>query len=76
MSNIDNISNPTHVAIIMDGNGRWAKKKGLPRIAGHKEGVNKVKEIIVTRNNETSSQQYKKIGNLIKYIRESIIILK
>ena len=48
MSNIDNISNPTHVAIIMDGNGRWAKKKGLPRIAGHKEGVNKVKEIIET----------------------------
>ena len=36
----------------------------------------KIKEIIVTRNNETSSQQYKKIGNLIKYIRESIIILK
>ena len=36
----------------------------------------KVKEIIVTRNNETSSQQYKKIGKLIKYIRESIIILK
>ena len=36
----------------------------------------KVKEIIVTRNNETSSQQYKKIGNLIKYIRESIIILE
>ena len=35
-----------------------------------------VKEIIVTRNNETSSQQYKKIGKLIKYIRESIIILK
>ena len=36
----------------------------------------KIKEIIVTRNNETSSQQYKKIGNLIKYIRESIIIFK
>jgi hypothetical protein len=36
----------------------------------------KVKEIIVTRNNETSSQQYKKIGKLIKYIRESIIILE
>ena len=36
----------------------------------------KVKEIIVTRNNETSSQQYKKIGKLIQDIRESIIILK
>ncbi|HKL74556.1 MAG TPA: undecaprenyl diphosphate synthase family protein, partial [Halanaerobiales bacterium] len=30
---------PKHVAIIMDGNGRWAQKKGLPRRKGHKEGV-------------------------------------
>ncbi|MDD5287958.1 MAG: polyprenyl diphosphate synthase [Dehalococcoidales bacterium] len=30
---------PTHVAIVPDGNGRWAKKRGLPRIAGHREGV-------------------------------------
>ena len=30
---------PVHVAIIMDGNGRWAEKRGLPRIAGHKVGV-------------------------------------
>lgn len=36
---------PDHVAIIMDGNGRWAKKRGLPRIAGHKEGMNTVREI-------------------------------
>ena len=36
----------------------------------------KVKEIIVARKNETSSQQYSKIGGLIKYIRESIIILE
>jgi len=34
---------PTHVAIIMDGNGRWAKARGLPRIAGHKEGASAVK---------------------------------
>jgi undecaprenyl diphosphate synthase len=37
---------PYHVAIIMDGNGRWAKKRGLPRTAGHKKGVDRVKEII------------------------------
>lgn len=37
---------PDHVAIIMDGNGRWAKKRGLPRIAGHKEGINTVNEIV------------------------------
>jgi undecaprenyl diphosphate synthase len=37
---------PTHVAIIMDGNGRWAKLKGLPRSAGHREGIEKIKKII------------------------------
>lgn len=36
---------PEHVAIIMDGNGRWAKAKGLPRTAGHAEGVETVKKI-------------------------------
>ena len=36
---------PEHIAIIMDGNGRWAKERSLPRIAGHKEGVNSVREI-------------------------------
>ena len=39
----DNI--PNHIAIIMDGNGRWAKEKGLPRIAGHREGINSVRDI-------------------------------
>lgn len=37
---------PRHIAIIMDGNGRWAKKQGLPRIAGHHEGVNSVRDIV------------------------------
>tara|TARA_B100000945_G_scaffold312900_1_gene308072 strand:+ start:285 stop:1034 length:750 start_codon:yes stop_codon:yes gene_type:complete len=36
---------PKHIAIIMDGNGRWARTKALPRIAGHKEGINSVREI-------------------------------
>ena len=36
---------PQHIAIIMDGNGRWARARALPRIAGHKEGINSVKEI-------------------------------
>ena len=39
---------PQHIAIIMDGNGRWAKEKGLPRIAGHREGAKRVKEIVKT----------------------------
>ena len=37
---------PTHIAIIMDGNGRWAKSRGLPRFAGHREGVESVRDIV------------------------------
>jgi len=40
----DNI--PRHIAFIMDGNGRWAKAKGLPRTVGHRRGVQRVKEIV------------------------------
>jgi undecaprenyl diphosphate synthase len=37
---------PRHVAIIMDGNGRWAKERGLPRVAGHSGGVDSVREVV------------------------------
>lgn len=37
---------PKHIAIVMDGNGRWAKEKGLPRSAGHQQGIERVKEIV------------------------------
>jgi undecaprenyl diphosphate synthase len=37
---------PTHVAIIMDGNGRWAKKRGLPRAMGHRKGIEAVREAV------------------------------
>ena len=37
---------PTHIAIIMDGNGRWAKSRFLPRAAGHKAGVEAIREVI------------------------------
>jgi undecaprenyl diphosphate synthase len=37
---------PRHVAIIMDGNGRWAKKRALTRVDGHREGINSVREIV------------------------------
>jgi len=42
---IDTPNMPRHIAIIMDGNGRWANAKGLPRIAGHREGVRTVRKI-------------------------------
>jgi undecaprenyl diphosphate synthase len=37
---------PTHVAIIMDGNGRWAKQRGMPRVEGHRNGVESVRAIV------------------------------
>ena len=37
---------PKHIAIIMDGNGRWAKKRGLPRIAGHNAGIESVRHVV------------------------------
>lgn len=54
ISNCENIKNelfdknklPQHLAIIMDGNGRWAEKRGLPRSLGHREGVKAVKRVI------------------------------
>jgi len=42
---INNNNIPKHIAIIMDGNGRWAKAHSLPRIAGHKEGIDSVRAI-------------------------------
>ena len=37
---------PRHVAIIMDGNGRWARRRGLPRIAGHRAAIKAVREAV------------------------------
>src|SRR5947207_9544672 len=42
---------PKHIAIIMDGNGRWARKRHLPRVAGHRAGVTSVRYVV-----ETASQ--------------------
>jgi undecaprenyl diphosphate synthase len=44
--NIDKQNLPVHVAIIPDGNGRWAKKRGLPHSMGHKEGANVIEKIV------------------------------
>lgn len=42
---------PEHIAIIMDGNGRWAQKRGLPRVAGHKEGISAVLKTVRLQSN-------------------------
>lgn len=46
LENIDKNNIPKHIAIIMDGNGRWAKKRNMPRSFGHKEGTKRVIEIV------------------------------
>jgi len=52
LKNIDEVkasgSIPEHIAIIMDGNGRWAKSKGYPRVVGHKQGVKTVRTVVET----------------------------
>ncbi|NLX91231.1 MAG: isoprenyl transferase [Firmicutes bacterium] len=46
LQKIDREKLPFHVAIIMDGNGRWARQRGLPRIVGHKKGMDTLKQIV------------------------------
>lgn len=45
-SELDRQRLPQHVAVIMDGNGRWAQQRGLPRIAGHRQGANTLKDLL------------------------------
>src|SRR5258706_14151181 len=40
------MQNPLHVAIIMDGNGRWARARGLPRVAGHRAGADALRRVV------------------------------
>ena len=47
LSNSGDATPPRHIAIIMDGNGRWAKARGLPRIAGHRSGADAVRRAVV-----------------------------
>ncbi|MFC2950081.1 isoprenyl transferase [Virgibacillus sediminis] len=57
---------PEHVAIIMDGNGRWAKKRGLPRIAGHREGVKAVNRVV-----RAAAQSHVKVLTLYAFSTEN-----
>ncbi|MEQ8996159.1 MAG: isoprenyl transferase [Coleofasciculus sp. B1-GNL1-01] len=45
-SDLDQERLPKHVAVIMDGNGRWAKRRGIPRIMGHRRGVDTLKQLL------------------------------
>ncbi len=48
LSQIDLKALPKHIAIIMDGNGRWARRRGLPRVAGHRAGIRAAREVVET----------------------------
>jgi undecaprenyl diphosphate synthase len=49
-SRIDKTNIPAHIAIIMDGNGRWAERKGIDRISGHREGMKSVRSVVKAAN--------------------------
>ena len=68
---------PKHIAIIMDGNGRWAKKRNLPRTAGHKQGAENIKKIAIYANNlgvealtlyAFSTENWKRPENEVDYL--------
>ena len=50
-ASIDMSNLPKHIGVIMDGNGRWAKKRGLPRSMGHKAGAEALKKVVTEANN-------------------------
>lgn len=56
MNNGEEKKIPRHTAIILDGNGRWAEQRGLPRTEGHKEGAKRVKDLLV--NVENTGMEY------------------
>ena len=86
---IDNFNIPRHIAIIMDGNGRWAKEKNLPRLMGHKRGVESVRKIteacsklkvkhltLYTFSQENWSRPVDEVSGLMKLFVKSLIFLK
>lgn len=70
---------PNHVAVIMDGNGRWAQQRHLPRVAGHKEGMNTVKKITMVASDlgikvltlyAFSTENWKRPDQEVNYLME------
>ena len=58
---------PRHVAIIMDGNGRWAKRRHLPRIAGHRAGANSVRDVV-----QTASRRQDSLAHPLRLLRREL----
>lgn len=66
LQRIDKDRLPKHVAVIMDGNGRWASMRKLPRVAGHRAGIESVRDII-----ETSARLGLKVLTLYAFSTEN-----
>lgn len=74
---------PHHIAIIMDGNGRWAKKQGLPRIAGHKVGAESVRAVVKVCTEKKievltlfafSTENWERPKNEVNYLMEQLFV--
>ena len=76
---------PRHIAIIMDGNGRWARRRGLPRVAGHRAGLKSVRDVVkgcaalgvdfltlYTFSVENWSRPAREVNALMKFLRETL----
>jgi len=76
---------PRHIAIIMDGNGRWARRRGLPRVAGHRAGLKAVRDVVkgcaslgvefltlYTFSVENWSRPAREVNALMKFLRETL----
>ncbi|MDQ7006214.1 MAG: isoprenyl transferase [Acidobacteriota bacterium] len=66
LARIDFLRLPRHVAVIMDGNGRWARRRGLPRVAGHRAGIAAVREVL-----ESSARLGLEVLTLYAFSREN-----
>jgi undecaprenyl diphosphate synthase len=73
---------PRHIAVIMDGNGRWAQRRGLPRVEGHREGMQSVRTIIRSCDDlkipyltlyAFSTENWKRPGQEIKFLMNLLI---
>ncbi len=76
---------PSHVAIIMDGNGRWARRRGLPRIAGHRAAIKAVRDVVTGCGNlnidyltlytfsvENWKRPRREVNALMRFLRETV----
>ena len=72
LDQLDKNNIPEHIAIIMDGNGRWAKSRRLPRVAGHRAGVKTLRNLIehsvkIKLNTITESRSARNVNQIIEF---------